>query len=440
MIGLFHFVVFFAMVSVSFYQLFSRPSYFKTVYGRKVLVNGREKFILLTVLFSMVITGGINLGLNGGALRIFLWIMFIFLAYIQFKKIGKLNHATFIMAYFFLVWLMITSLYSENYFIALRVYLKFLFPFIFMFFAYFFVKSEDFIYVLFRWILFTGLVLSILLGGFMSNVLNIWIFYFYGLMQPMAAIQDFLSLVSGIALIMWFRTKETKYIVFFIWLLSSAVFAETRTAILSTIGVIVVAYYLKKRLKAIPVILSILVLALSMIFFIPSLKEKTFYNSDNIEQISDLSSLSQDNVNTSARSVVWEYLLDHYFIGHEFFGSGLGTVQSALDKRLLFGGINAAHSDYVVILCDIGLAGLAIYLLFIFAVFYKANSIIKKRFADDSLVDSAYAVILSFVAVLITMGFNNVLNTSWPNAIAFIFVGIMLKNHDIRRRKNLCSV
>lgn len=435
MIGLFHFIAFFGMVTYSLNKLFSSQSYTKTIYGNDVLINGREKFILLTIAFSMAITGAFSLGMNGGALRIMLWIMFMLLSMVLFKKFGKLNHTIFIMAYIFLIFLMITFIYADNYFIGFRVYLKLLFPIIFMFFTYFFVQSEDFIYVLFKWILGTGLVLSIFLGGFTSMVLNIWTFYFYGLMQPLAAVQDFISVVSAIALIMWFRTKEKKYILLFIWFLSSSVFAETRTGILSIIGVLIVSYYLKKRIKAMPIILLIVVLAGSMVLFIPSLKEKTFYNANNVEKVQDLSSVSQDDVNSSARFAVWEYLLNKYYVDHEFFGSGLGTVQSALDKRILFGGINAAHSDYVVMLCDIGLVGLGIFLLFILTTFFKANYIIKKFKDSPALVDSSYAVILSFVASLITMGFNNVINTAWGLAVSFIFVGIMLKNLEIYRNK-----
>ena len=69
--------VFLALTGYAIKLLLSRSSYVSLSKTEKVLLNGREKFLLLTLVTGMVNVGGASLGLNLSALRLMVWIFII---------------------------------------------------------------------------------------------------------------------------------------------------------------------------------------------------------------------------------------------------------------------------------------------------------------------------------------------------------------------------
>jgi hypothetical protein len=412
----------FAFIFLSAYAfrlMLSKPSYFKLSSTEHVILNGREKFLLFTLVTGMFAVGPFS------SLRLIVWIVIMLSAFIFYRKYPKINKIN-IFYLFFLLWLAITIVWSPSIEYAIRVYLKYFYPLVALFFAATFVNSDKFIFIAMKWLLISSFIYSILLGGIMTQILGIWTFYFGGLFWPISTLADHLSIMSAISFVMWWRTKEKKYLYLIIWFLVSTLIQGVRTGLLSIGLMLMVGSYIKYRIYSLPYLVGAIVSAVTTILYIPVIKEKMFFNPENVQNISDIIRAYDDgSINTSARSSMWEYMLNKFYYTNEIIGSGLGSVQQYMYENYLFGGLQVVHSDYVQLLCDTGYIGLFLYLLFPTTIYVFLSRYTKK--CDNHLNTSAILAILTYAATLPAMGFDNVVNYSLPaHTYTFIFLGIFL--------------
>lgn len=424
-----HLFVLVLLTGYAFLLLISKPSYVKLSNKEKVLLTGREKFLLLTLVTGMVEVGSFS------ALRLILWLIIMLAAFVVYRKSPRFNSLIFIYI-IFILWLGITMLWSPDILYGIRVYLKYIYPFIALLFAATFVHSKDFIFVAIRWMLTAAFIASVFLGGFMTHILGIWYFYVGGLFWPVSTLADYLAIMSAVAYIMWWRTYEKKYLFLIGWFILSSIFQEVRTGILSIGVMLMVGSYLRYRLASLPYIIGAVLLGFSMILFIPQVKEKMFYDPEKVVNIEDIFSAQEDNnLNTSARASMWEHLMDRFHDGQEWIGSGLGSVQHYMYENYVFGGLKVAHSDYVQMMCDSGNVSLLLYLLFPFMLYFYTIKYIHKM-PSSPIVASAILAFLAYSSVLLAMGFDNVVNYAFAShSYPFIFVGIFLAYKRQSKRK-----
>ncbi|MDO9207663.1 MAG: hypothetical protein Q7T91_05375, partial [Sulfuricurvum sp.] len=112
MFTLLNIVVFFALTGYAFKLLFSTPSYVTLSKTEKVLLSGREKFLLLTIATGMFQVG-VDLGMSLSALRLMAWIGMILLAFILYRKSPKLNGIVMIYV-LFLIWLAVSLFWTVD--------------------------------------------------------------------------------------------------------------------------------------------------------------------------------------------------------------------------------------------------------------------------------------------------------------------------------------
>lgn len=417
-------IVFLLLTGYAFKLMFSNPTYFKLSKTEKVLLTGREKFLLLTMVTGMVQVG-FDMGINLSAFRLMLWMMMIVLAFILYEKPLKLN--SLVLVYLtFLIWMAISLTWSTDLTYGTRAYLKYFYPLLIMLFASTFVQSTAFIYIAMKWMLLSSVVYSLFLGGIATDILGTRIFYGEGVFWTYSTLNDFLSIMSGVSFLMWWRTKEKKYLLLITWFVLSAILQSVRTGMLATVIVLMVASYLRYKKYAIPYIAMAIFLAISSVAFIPQVKEKMFYDATKITSISDLTSVSTSDINSNARFAMWEWALKKFHSGNEWTGSGLGSVQQYMYDHYVFGGLHVLHNDYLQIISDVGWIGLLLYLLFPISLFIYAS----KNMPQDGLnhLKSALLLaILSYVAVLTAMMTDNAVNYSFAvHSYPFIFIGIAL--------------
>lgn len=438
MFTLLNVIVFFLLTGYAFKLLVSSPSYVKLSKTEKVLLTGREKFLLLTMVTGMFQVG-IDLGVSLSAFRLMIWIGMILLSFVLYAKSPKL-HGVFIPYILFLVWLGISLAWTVDIGFGIRGYLKYLYPFLIMLFAATFVRSPQFIYVAMRWMILTSFIYSLFLGGVMTDVLGIWYFYGQGIFWPMSTLADYLGIMSGVSFLMWWRTKEKKYLLLIVWFFLSTVLQSVRTGMLAILLVIIVASYLRYKILALPYIAFVVLIALSSVVFIPQIHDKMFNESARVSSISDLSSISTDNIDSSARFVMWDWALDAFYKGHEWSGAGLGSIQQYMYKHYVFGGLHALHNDYVQILVDTGLPGLILYALFPIGIFiYAYKGIMRKGM--DPYKSTLVLTVLSYVSVLSTMYTDNVVNYTFAvHSMPFIFIGIATAYKRLEKEKSMMNV
>ena len=76
------------------------------------------------------------------------------------------------------------------------------------------------------------------------------------------------------------------------------------------------------------------------------------------------------NINSSGRLEFWTYLLQEEEI--KFFGNGLGYTIKIGKKR--FAGLNLVHNDFLWVLYDLGIFGLATVILMLYYMYKKASA------------------------------------------------------------------
>jgi hypothetical protein len=369
------------------------------------------------------------------SLRLIAWLSLMLFAFVIYRKSPRFNRLTLVYI-IFLMWLGITMVWSPDLLYGIRVYLKYLYPFVALLFATAFVHSREFIFVAMRWMLITTFIASLFLGGFMTNILGIWFFYFGGLFWPMSTLADYLAVMSAVAFVMWWRTGEKKYLLLIGWFMLSSVLHGTRTGLLSIGMMLMVGSYLRYKLVSLPYIIGAVFIGLAMILFVPQVKEKMFYDPERVVGIEDiLSAQEENNLNTSARAYMWEELLHRFHEDHEWMGSGLGSVQHYMYENFVFGGLPVPHSDYVQMMCDTGNVGLLLYLLFPLMLYLYTIRYVHKR-PSTPLRVSAVLSFLAYAAVLPAMGFDNIVNYAFAShSYPFIFTGIFLAYKRLEKQE-----
>jgi hypothetical protein len=415
--------------------MFSAPSYVKLSKKEKVLLTGREKFLIFTLATGMFAIS--SLGLS--SIRLILWMSMMLFAFIMTNKSPKFYSLT-VVYILYLTWLVFELVMAPDITYGVRVFLKYLYPLVTLLFAATFVRSKDFIFVAIRWMLISAFLSSFFLGGFMTDILHVWIFYLGGVFWPNSTLADHLAIMSAVSFVMWWRTKEKKYLLLIAWFILSALINSTRTGILS-IGIMLMAWtYLRFKLAALPFMITGLLLGVAMILFIPSIKEKMFFAPEKVKSISDItSSYDKNNFNTNARAPMWTVLLNRFYINNRWTGSGLGSVQHYMYTNFVFGGLKVPHNDYIQMMCDSGKVGLWLYLLFPFITYLHLKAYVHKV-PKKPIQISAVLAILSFAAILPAMGLDNVVNYAFAvHSYPFIFIGIFLayKRQEKKRHINV---
>ena len=182
-------------------------------------------------------------------------------------------------------------------------------------------------------------------------------------------------------------------------------------------------------------LLGISTLTILVIFFVPEVHEKMFIDSSKTVSTINSSDLNFDTIQSNGRAFIWEQNLSRFFSKDTLFGSGLGESVEYTKNNFT---VKMIHSDYVQILCDMGLIGICLFGLFcLIAILkvisrtwiYKSNRFVKL---------SGSMTLGSCAGVLFSMAFDNVVAYAQQCfVIPFIFIGIFLKAIDLEKTHNI---
>lgn len=233
---------------------------------------------------------------------------------------------------------------------------------------------------------------------------------------------------------LYFRTKKRKYIFLFLICLLPALLFVKRTPVLGIFASMMIFSMLMFKWKAIiPTILAVL-LGMVVVLSIPSFREKVFYGNESIELRDIAESVDAvETVNMSGRHVFWNIALEKYFEKAPFWGAGQGTVKAYLqsDENEYKDSFSLMHNDWLLILCEQGLIGVSILIIFMIGVFRKCIEYSAKRYPKDLRLISA-ACAGSFASTIIHMFFENCMNT-FVFSTSFVFYALF--NFYLRRYK-----
>lgn len=394
---------------------------------RKMWLDGPERFWILTFstgLLAFSAPGGLDLM----AVRLMVLELFcLFGLWFVCKRKVKWSPASVVYV-IYLCWLAVGLVYSPAPLYGFRVILKYLYPLLIMLFASAAVRD-------------TEVFLTAGIGARTVAAISIGFAFipFIGELVPgvfwygTARAINYISIMIFSLGLFYYTNEKRKNLIYTVLFILPCFIWVFRTSIMGALVAIMAFYFIKYRVRSLPIIAGVLIAGVLAVFFIPSLHKKMFMDSSiSLDQFQS-GQVDMADINTNARAAMWEHLENKFYVGHEMIGSGTGSVQNYMYNNFIFGGLKVPHSDFVQMRCDNGLIGWILYGVIILLVFidcfrtYHSTNISGIRLC--SLVAGA-----SIVGVFVTLYSDNVVNYSMATlSMPFGFYGMML---GLKQNKN----
>jgi O-antigen ligase len=200
-----------------------------------------------------------------------------------------------------------------------------------------------------------------------------------------------------------------------------------RTDIFGTSVALAAFFFIKYRIKSLPLIAGMAALAVCALFFIPSIKAKMYFHPEQVTVEDFLNgNVKEDNFNTSGRNEMWRKVTPFYE-KHKLTGSGTGRVQKYFYTEIRgFGRRGQLHNDLLLIECDNGLIGIILFLASYVAVLLHCTSIYHKS-RDEDVRLCVLTAGSSLFGILVTLYSDNSVSYSLTTlGVPWAFYGMAL--------------
>lgn len=322
----------------------------------------------------------------------------------------------------FLLWILIGCFYGPSLGYGIRTVMKYSYPMLICLFASAAVRDFE-VYIksalLARMVALVSIVVPFI--PYMEKYVIPGVFWYVT-----ARAINYISFIVFSLALFYFTDQKRKNLILTIVFLLPCFRWVFRTSIMGSIVAIMAFYFIKYRVKSIPIIVGLLITGIVAVFTIPPLRDKMFGEQEISMTDFRQGDVSMDNVNTNARQAMWDDLLDRFFNGHEMVGSGTGAVQDYMYNNYVFGGLRVPHSDFVQMLCDNGCIALSMYALMALSIFFHCCFIYWTSY-DPRIRLAAIVAGASLMGVLVTLYSDNTVNYSMATlSMPFGFYGMML--------------
>ena len=338
-------------------------------------------------------------------------------------------YSTPLIFYFiFLIWAIIGVFYSTSYNYGIRMLLKYIYPLVIALLASSIIRDIEIFLKAGQWGRWVGVI------SFIQKYLPMGGVIFFGVFWIEAALAtNYIVWVVFSLALAYAGIQPRKNVIWTIAFILPSLLWVFRTDIFGTSIALATFFFLKYRLKSIPLVILMGCLAICSIFYIPSIKKKMYFRPDEVTIVDFLTgNVEENNLNTSGRKSVWEDMEKWFYEGHEAIGSGTGRVQTYFNtesKGWRRGG--QLHNDLLVLKFDNGIIVLVLYLVAYIAVMFHCLFIYhKSRFESVRLCTSVAGA--SLMGILVTTYSDNTISYSMATlAYPWAFYGMAL---GIRKR------
>lgn len=402
--------------------------------GEPYLLSQNMYFTIFTVCTAPIFLGSLSL------FKYALW--FLLILYLIFAGKIKMRLEVMTVAYLvFFLWLCYTMTYTTVPTDGMMMLIKYSLPMLFLWLGYSSLRSKTDLIVLLRVVNFVGCVWCLVMGGFAEKFIPPLYVFLMGICSTYAGFADFLTSIFIVPILLYWLTKDKKYIYCALWMILSTVLQSVRTGMGGMLLVFAFAILLKDRWKAVPGLLIAGAVFVGTILFVPDVNKKFFGDkggSVTAMEVATGEALAMDKIEMSGREYMWERTKEACYKGHENFGSGLGTSgyfikynDSELEGQV--GG--KLHNDYLELLCDTGNVGIALLILFYLTVILKVLGNVVLRRSSSLVKVTGIMALPSLAGIAFCMYFDNVVSNSMQSMVMpYIYLGFFLKALDIERR------
>jgi hypothetical protein len=148
---------------------------------------------------------------------------------------------------------------------------------------------------------------------------------------------------------------------------------------------------------------SALVALPALVVFSDTFRRRMFFGNLESQDLFDDPTGALSKINSSGRSGLWDSTLQRFFSPHPIAGSGVGSTQDYFYSRA---GSGVVHSEYVRLLCEVGVIGLVLFALAALAYIWMLRRYVVRAESSQQRV-FALAGIGSIVAYLIYCSTDN---------------------------------
>lgn len=211
-----------------------------------------------------------------------------------------------------------------------------------------------------------------------------------------------------------------------------------RTNIFETSVALAAFFFIKYRIKSLPLIVGMAALALCALFYIPAVKSKMYFRPEEVTMTDFLTgNVDENNVNTSGRNEMWKKVTPFYE-EHPMTGSGTGRVQKFFYTEIIgFGRGGQLHNDLLLMKCDNGLIGIGLFLASYLAILFHCVKIYHKS-QDEWTKVCALTAGASLFGMLVTLYSDNTVSYSLATlGIPWAFYGMALGIYRREQVENL---
>lgn len=406
--------------------------------GEYYVLSRNMYFVIFTVCTAPIFLGSLSL------LKYGLW----FITVLLLLFLGKVRikfEATTIMYSIFFLWLCYTMTYTPVPRDGVMMLIKYSLPMLFLWLGYSALNNEKDLIVFLKVVNLVACVYCMFIGGQGCKLMP-WLYYrvFMGVFGTYAAFADYLTAVFIVPILLYWLTKEKKYIFCALWMVLSTVLESVRTGMGGMMLVFVLALLLRYKMKALPGVLFAGALFLGVILFVPEVNEKFFGEDAGTVSATDIvqgDAMSMDNIETNGRNSTWELVLELFYDGKENKGSGLGVALRFLKDGWAAGetwaGAGLIHNDYVQLLAETGIIGVSLLVLFYISVILSVVRNVIQRRSTTLVKLTGIMALSSMVGIAFCMYFDNVVSNSMQSMVMpYIYLGFFLKALDLEKRSS----
>ena len=400
------------------------------------LLSQNMYFVIFTVCTAPIFLGSLSL------LKYGLW----FVAMLALLFVGKVRikfEFMTVMYSIFFLWLCYTMTYTTVPRDGAMMLIKYFLPMLFLWLGYSGLRNEKDLIIFLKVVNMVACVYCMFIGGQGAKLMT-WLYYhvFMGVFGTYAAFADYLTAVFIVPILLYWLTKEKKYIYCALWMVLSTVLESVRTGMGGMLLVFVIALLLKDKVKSLPGLAVAGAMFLGVVLFVPSVNEKFFGEDAGTVSATDIvqgDALSMENIETSGRESTWELILDEFYRGHELKGSGLSMSKSYLLNAFLEKeiGVGLIHNDYVQLLADTGIIGVSLLVLFYISVILSVVRNVLLRRSTTLVKLTGIMALSSMAGIAFCMYFDNVVSNSMQSMVMpYIYIGLFLKALDLEKRRS----
>lgn len=390
---------------------------------RSMVVNGLEAFLILSIA-----TGTMGL----------LPVLSLHLLMLEVFCIIAIRHTpydsplTFPMKIFvaFIVWAVIGIFYTPNPQYGVRMILKYIYPLLMCILAMRVVRDGEIFYKAGQ----LGRKVAVI--SFIATLIPMGGIIFMGVFWNKAALATNYTVWAIFSLALAYEGfSPKKNIIWTILFILPSLIWVHRTNIFENVIALSALFFIKYRIKSLPLIFGMACLAVASLFYIPSVKAKMYFRPDEVTLNDFLTNnVDESNINTSGRKNVWEDVENWFYKGHEMTGSGTGRVQTYFYEEAdgwRRGG--QLHNDLLVLRADNGLIGMGLYILSYIAIMFHCLYIYHHS-NYKSVRICALTAGASLIGMLVTLYSDNTISYSMCTlGYPWIFYGIAV---GLSRKEN----